>query len=322
MQSELVRKLHVKIVSEQCGIWLNTTSFMNHFYNRRRTMKLIGMDHKVNMVVEAISRRQAALLYGPTGNGKTMIAWEAAKIYSKVADLPIVYLQLYPEMTKNSLIGGETIENGSIVIKEQAILTMGKCGQGAVFIVDECTHTTEPVLLAFNSLIEIPYSTVIGNKIYTLDEKTRFIFCGNSPDHAGNVHLPISFANRLFIVKTELPSKEVLCAIGKEVYNKSISKGSLEAELIEFFADIIIKTHEPSFPISPRNMILCVKATESFLKTGYKKITKNGPPRNIDAICKKSEIDPNALKEVILSSMMSHVITKSQGPEKVKALLW
>ena len=285
-------------------------------------MKLIGMDHKVHMVVEAILRRQAVLLYGPTGNGKTMIAWEAAEIYSKMTGLPIVYLQLYPEMTKNSLIGGETIENGSIVIKEQAILTMGGAGHGAIFIVDECTHTTEPVLLSFNSLIELPYSTVIGHKIYQLDDKTRFIFCGNSPDHAGNVHLPISFANRLFIVKTELPSKKILCDIGEEADNASMSKRELPADLIKFFADIIIKTHEPSFPISPRNMILCVTATKSLLGMGYKKITKDGPPRKINDICKAGEIDPNALKEVILSSMMSHVITKSQGPEKVTALLW
>jgi len=285
-------------------------------------MKLIGMDHKVSMVVEAMLRRQAALLYGPTGNGKTMIAWAAAGIYSKMADIPVVYLQLYPEMTKNSLIGGETIEDGSIVIKEQAILTMGGAGHGAIFIVDECTHTTEPVLLAFNSLIEMPYSTVIGNSICELDEKTRFIFCGNAPDHAGNVHLPISFANRLFIIKTELPSKEILCDIGKEADNESESKRELPANLIRFFADIIIKTHEPSFPISPRNMILCVKATKSLLKKGYKKVTKDRPPQKIDAICKSHEMDPNALKEVIASSMMSHVITKSQGPEKVAALLW
>lgn len=285
-------------------------------------MRLIGMDHKVNIVLEAALRRQPVLLYGPTGNGKTMIAWEAAKECSNRMGVPVVYLQLYPEMTKNSLIGGETIENGSIIIKEQAILTMGGIGHGAIFIVDECTHTTEPVLLSFNSLIEVPYSTVIGHKICELDEKARFIFCGNSPDHVGNIHLPISFANRLFIVKTELPDKKVLCAIGKEADDESTPKGKLPKELIEFFADIIIKTHEPSFPISPRNMVLCVKAAKSLLKTGYKKVAKGGPPQKVNAICKESEMDSNALKEVILSSMMSHIITKSQGPEKVAALLW
>ena len=286
-------------------------------------MKLIGMDHKVRAVVEAMSRQQATLLYGPTGNGKTMIAWGAAEKYSAEKGIPIVYLQLYPEMTKNSLIGGETIENGTIKVKEQAILTMGGVGHGAIFIVDECTHTTEPVLLAFNSLIEAPYSTVIGHKIHKLDEKTRFIFCGNSPDHAGNIHLPISFANRLFIVKTELPDKEVLCAIGKEIDSEFLPKARIPEKFIEFFTDIIIKTHEPSFPISPRNMILCVKAVKSLLGTGYEKVAKKeSPPPAIDNICKENNINSSMLKEAILSSMMAHVITKSQGPEKVAALLW
>ena len=285
-------------------------------------MKLIGMKVKVAMVLATVTRNQPALLYGPTGNGKTMIAWEAAKAYSKKAKIPVVYLQLYPEMTKNSLIGGETIKDGTIMVEEQVIMKMGGVGKGAIFIVDECTHTTEPVLLSFNSLIEEPYSTVIGDKVCQLDKKTRFIFCGNTPDHAGNIHLPISFANRVFIVKTELPDKKVLCAIGEEVNNGSDKKGKLSDKLIEFFADIILKTHEPSFPISPRNMVICVKAVKSLLGTGYKKVTIKGPPEEIDVACKESKINVNILKEVILSSMMSHVITKSQGPEKVAALLW
>lgn len=289
-------------------------------------MKLIGMDHKVNMVLSTIERRQPALLYGPTGNGKTMIAWEAAEAYAKSTDIPIVYLQLYPEMTKNSLIGGETIKDGSIVVEEQALLKMGGTGKGgAMFIVDECTHTTEPVLLSFNSLIEEPYSTVIGDKVCKLDQKSRFIFCGNTPDHAGNIHLPISFANRVFIIPTDLPDKKILCAIGEEVNKESglpVGKGKLPKALIEFFADIIVKTHEPSFPISPRNMVICVRAAKSIRQSGYKRVTKNVPPKSIADACKEALIDVNLLKEVILSSMMSHVVTKSQGPEKVAALLW
>jgi MoxR-like ATPase len=289
-------------------------------------MKLIGMDHKVDMVLSTVERRQPALLYGPTGNGKTMIAWEAAYAYSQKVGLPVVYLQLYPEMTKNSLIGGETIKEGTIVVEEQAIMKMGGVGKGAIFIVDECTHTTEPVLLSFNSLIESPWSTVIGDKVCELDQKTRFIFCGNTPDHAGNIHLPISFANRVFIVSTDLPDNKTLCAIGEEVNKDKVfaesGKAELPKTLIEFFADLIVKTHEPSFPISPRNMVICVTAAKSLTGTGYEAVTKNGPPKTIADACKKAKINADMLKEVILSSMMAHVITKSQGPEKVAALLW
>ena len=138
-------------------------------------MKLIGMDMEVREALRALLRREAVLLYGPTGNGKTLAAWEIARRLNKKFGVLIVYLQLYPEMTKNSLIGGETIKGGSVIVEEQAILKLG-CGEGAIFIIDECTHTTEPVLLSFNSLIEEPYSTVVGDKIYKLSDKKHFIF--------------------------------------------------------------------------------------------------------------------------------------------------
>jgi midasin (ATPase involved in ribosome maturation) len=277
-------------------------------------MKLIGMDLEVSEALRALRRNAPVMFYGPTGNGKTLAAWEVAKQMEKESGVPIVYLQLYPEMTKNSLIGGETIKAGSIVIEEQALLKMG-CGKGAIFIVDECTHTTEPVILAFNSLIEEPYSTVVGDKIYKLSEKTRFIFCGNFPDHAGNIHLPISFANRLYIIKTGMPSKEILCQIANEANPKA------PANLMTFIADLILTCHEPAFPVAPRNIVTAAQAVPGLFGTGYKKgvkITNKG----VEATCKEHDIDQNLLKRTIMSSLMANVIVTSVGPEKIEALLW
>jgi len=275
-------------------------------------MKLIGMDLEVSEALRALRRNAPVMFYGPTGNGKTLAAWEVAKQIEKESGVPIVYLQLYPEMTKNSLIGGETIKAGSIVIEEQALLKMG-CGKGAIFIVDECTHTTEPVLLAFNSLIEEPYSTVVGDKIYKLSEKTRFIFCGNFPDHAGNIHLPISFANRLYIIKTGMPSKEILCQIANEANPKA------PASLMEFIADLILTCHEPAFPVAPRNIVAAAHAVPDLFGTGYKKGIKI---EGVTATCKEHDIDQNLLKRAIMSSLMANVIVTSVGPEKIEALLW
>jgi len=276
-------------------------------------MKLIGMKAEVNEALRALSRKDPVLFYGPTGNGKTLAAWETAEKLEKDLKVPIIYLQLYPEMTKNSLIGGKTIRNGSVVVEEQAILKMG-C-KGAIFIVDECTHTTEPVLLAFNSLIEEPYSTVVGDKIYKLDEKTRFIFCGNFPDHAGNIHLPISFANRLYTIRTGMPDKSTLVKIGKEASSKA------PAELLDFVADIIVKTHDPSFPVTPRNIVMVSRALPSIFKTGYKK-TNNVTNAKVKKACKDLDISTEELRRTILSSLMANIVTTSQGPEKVAALLW
>lgn len=275
-------------------------------------MKLIGMEKEAEAGLRALQRGQPVLYYGFTGNGKTLLAWDVAEKYAKEMEVKTVYLQLYPEMTKNSLIGGETLHNGSIVIEEQTILTMGQ--KGAIFIVDECTHTTEPVLLAFNSLIEHPYSTVVGDKIYKLHGKTRFIFCGNFPDHAGNIHLPVSFANRVFIIKTGMPDKSALIAIGKE------ANPEIPEEILGFLADIIDKTHDPAFPISPRNMVIASRAIHSIFWTGYKALPGLDGP--LAKACKKYDINLGLLKNTIISSMMGNLICKSQGPDKVKALLW
>jgi len=217
-------------------------------------------------------------------------------------------------MTKNSLIGGETIKNGSVVIEEQAILKLG-CDNGAIFIIDECTHTTEPVLLSFNSLIEEPYSTVVGDKIYNLSNNTRFIFCGNIPDHAGNIHLPISFANRMYTIRTIMPDKKTLCKIGK------MASPKVPENILDFIAEIVGKTHEPSFPVSPRNVSIAARAVPDLFGTGYKN-SKGVTDKRVKSDCKKYDISTDDLKRTILSSMMANIVVASQGPEKVAALLW
>ena len=277
-------------------------------------MKLIGMKTETNEALLALRRSEPVMFYGPTGNGKTLAAWKVAEEFKKDMNIPIIYLQLYPEMTKNSLIGGETIKNGSVVIEEQAILKLG-CGNGAIFIVDECTHTTEPVLLSFNSLIEEPYSTVVGDKVYNLSKNTRFIFCGNLPDHAGNIHLPISFANRLYVIRTGMPDRKTLSSIGKEACKNAPDK------ILDFIAEIVEKTHEPTFPVSPRNVAAAARALPSIFKTGYKE-NKNITDERISQACKEYDICTNVLKRVILSSMMANIVVASQGPEKIAALLW
>jgi MoxR-like ATPase len=278
-------------------------------------MDVVGMEREYQLAKAALSKKQPVLLYGFTGNGKTLLAWKlASEVKQANPNTPIIYLQLYPEMTKNSLIGGETIKNGSIVVEEQALLKFGTKPEGAIFIVDECTHTTEPVLLSFNSLIEDPFSTVVGDKIYKLSENTRFIFCGNLPDHAGNINLPISFANRLFIVKTEMPSKENLCKIGK------MANTETPDELLDFVAKIILETYEAAFPISPRNIVTFSKTLDAIYKTGYK--ANKTLPKTIERACKQNDINLDLLKQIIMSSLMAYVSVKTQGPDKVKAMLW
>jgi len=286
----------------------------------RLNRKLVGMDDFVNRILLALSIRHPVLLYGPTGTGKTMISWEVAQRYVQALKddhgitLPIIYLQLYPEMTKNSLIGGETLRDGTIVVEKQIVTARGADDTGALFLVDECTHTTEPVLLSFNSLIEEPYSTVIGRDEIVMHKNTRFIFSGNHPDHAGNIPLPISFANRLHIEDVQMPAEEVLVEIGKSINDQ------VPDEIIKFIVDIISKTNDPTFPVSPRNVIMCCKAVWAIRGTGWK--NEGTIPNNLKKELKKLKMCPTTFKFTIMSCMMGHVKVKSTGPDKVAALLW
>lgn len=277
-------------------------------------IELVGKEVEVEEARLALMNRQPVMLYGPTGDGKTLTARVVAEQVSEELDVPVVYFQLYPEMTKNSLIGGETIKDGSVVVEEQSIIRFGQ--EGAIFIIDECTHTTESVLLAFNSLIEEPFSTVVGNKVYKLSDKTRFIFCANLPDHAGNIHLPISFANRLHIIRTETPTEENLIDIGKAAC------ADTPENLLRFFAEIIVKTHEPSFPISPRNIVMLSRSIPNIFETGYEDIDNPGIPAHVKTSCENHNINLDRLKRLANALLMANVVIPSQGPDKIKALLW
>jgi hypothetical protein len=280
-----------------------------------RSIQLVGMEVELEAGLLAMKQRLPICFYGFTGNGKTLLAWEAAKKYVDSLDkeIPIVYMQLYPEMTKNSIIGGETLKDGTIVIAEQSILKFGK--KGTVFIIDECTHTTEPVLLAFNSLIEEPYSTVVGDNIYTMHGDTRFIFCGNLPDHVGNIHLPVSFANRLFIILTGLTDNDKLVRIGEAVCKDAPIK------ILEFAAEVIRKCHEPAFPLSPRNIVTLARVLPSLFNTGFTG-KASIPQASVKTACKEKNINEFLLRRAIMSSLMAHWVCKSTGPDKVEAMLW
>ena len=281
--------------------------------------KLYGLDGHMNRAMMALSSNEPVLLYGPSGSGKTIMAEQLAEKYKKTCknNIPIIQLQLYPEMTKGTLIGGETLRDGNIVIEPQIISTKGK--EGAVFVIDECTHTTEPVLLAFNSLIEDPYITVIGDKEYKMDKETRFIFCGNYHDHTGNIPLPTSFANRLYIVDVGFPPTEEYIKISN-YYSK------IDPVFIEFLVYIVESTRTDDFPLSPRNIIKCSKAIKSIEKTGFRDIDQNvrltSRVKSLMSVLEKEDINPNVFKEVILSTLQAHIKSRSNGPDKVKALLW
>ena len=284
---------------------------------------LFGLNDQTNRATMALTGGEPVLLYGPAGSGKTIMAQKVANAYKETIkensglDIPIVYLQLYPEMTKGTLIGGETLIDGSIVVKPQIVTTAGAAG--AIFIIDECTHTTEPVLLSFNSLIEEPNSTVIGKEVFRMSQFTRFLFAGNHPDHTGNIELPTSFANRLYIEEVGYPEEAHFISIATHYTG-------IDKNIAKFIAEIITKARDESLPISPRNMLAASRAVLRLEKTGYKKpsgtLRLTASTNNILTVLKKKDIHPEFFKEVLLSTLGAKIKTHSTVPDKIQALLW
>lgn len=278
---------------------------------------LFGLDEELKRVRLAVIGGEPVLLYGPAGSGKTILGQQIAEEYSVAHKVPVVYLQLYPEMTKGTLIGGETLKDGTIVVEPQVVTKMGE--KGAIFLVDECTHTTEPVLLAFNSLIEEPNSTVIGDTVFKMSPKTRFIFCGNYPDHTGNIALPTSFANRLYIEDINHPDAENYMKI-------AMHYTAVNQKLAEWVAKMIERVRDDSLPISPRNMLACSRALLRIEGTGYKDLSKDirttAELKGLLKIFKAKDICPETFKETILSTLSGRVKTHTTVPDKIRALLW
>ena len=286
-------------------------------------VKPVGLDQKIEEATKALELNKPVCLYGPTGTGKTIAAWEIAQAISKELGNKVIYIQMYPEVTKNVLIGGETIKNGNIVVDTGPIIKLGGSDTkgGATFIVDEVTHATEPALLGFNSLIESPFQTVVGAKVHIMHDKTRFLFAGNTPDHAGNVALPASFANRLYIVDFPSPEEAHLQAILDGTVG--VPPGDALRPLQNFVLSIAVKSRSAFFAVSPRNIINCIEMLKQYTNTGFEQTSNlDNVPNEIVNAMKGAKINPALVRATILATMLGNVVTKNDGPDKVKALLW
>lgn len=286
-------------------------------------IKPIGLHNQTAAAHRALEANKPVLMYGPAGTGKTISAWEVGQHIAGELGNKVTYMQLYPEVTKNVIIGGDTIKNGNIVTDIGPVLRLGgnKTDNGTVFIIDECTHATEPALLGFNSLIEPPYQTVVGSEVHFLHPNTRFIFAGNPPSHEGNIMLPQSFANRLYIIDFPVPADEELLEIVTEV--NGISKGHFLMPLIEYIIEIASKVRSADFSVSPRNLINCATMLEKAVATGSPNAKKlEHVEGSIVNVMKKHRMDDNVVRNTILSTMLGNVETNNQGPDKVKAMLW
>ena len=202
---------------------------------------------------------------GPSGSGKTHLAMSIAKRYSRKMKVPAYYVQLSPDMTKTSLILGLRLVNGSLVPVKG--LLANAMEEGAAVVVDEATHTTQEVLLMFNSVMDRTSVTSIGDEIVYAADSFRLIFCANSSMYSGNVRLPQSFAQRLVSFNFDYPSLEDEIAIALRIAQDEFSRElSVPDSLVRYVTSFIRDQRNPMFPLSARNVaiatILCAIAKE------------------------------------------------------------
>jgi hypothetical protein len=167
-------------------------------------------------------------------------------------NVPAYYVQLSPEQTKTSLILGLRLKNGSL---EAVNGVVAECmEQGGIIVIDEATHSTQEMLLMFNSILDRTSVTSIGDKTVVSKSTFRIIFCANDSKYSGNVKLPQSFAQRLVGMYCDYSSFEDEVAIVNQMledeYDDQIT---VPQPVIKYIVSLMRELRSDDYPLSVRN---------------------------------------------------------------------
>ncbi|MEB3816328.1 MAG: AAA family ATPase, partial [Desulfurococcales archaeon] len=104
---------------------------------------LIG-DDTINYIKSLLDLKGAVLLYGPPGMGKTALA----ECIARDMNAEIVYVTGHQWLTRHTIIGGYTIEGGSVKWKDGIVLMHSNSNNRVVIILDEINRAEPEVALA------------------------------------------------------------------------------------------------------------------------------------------------------------------------------
>lgn len=190
---------------------------------------------------------------GPSGSGKTQIGMSVSTSYAEKVGVDAYYIQLSPDQTKTSVIGGHRLKGGEL---KSVVGTFGMAmKEGGIIFVDEVRHATQSLMLMFNSALDRMSVTSVGDRNVIAEPTFRVIFAANKGFYAANSLLPQSFANRLSAYDFDYPSfideVKIATAIAEDEF-----KGNMDVptSVVDYLVRFARESRTELFPLSARNI--------------------------------------------------------------------
>lgn len=216
-------------------------------------------------------------LVGPTGTAKSLIMMKVLDWYSKKYDVPAYYLQMSPDVSRTTLVGGYRLINGSLVPVKGVI--MRAMESGGIVGLDEFTHASPEDQASVNSAISGAIRVVsIGEIEARAKPSTRFILAHNPVTYGANFPMPLALRRRLYVVEVGFPPREEEIQIARYLCKKRGFRPP--SSLTKFLVSVAREVRTDDAPICAAN----VAAALQILSIEYES--------------KKSEVKPDQFRDV------------------------
>lgn len=196
-------------------------------------------------------------LVGDSGTGKTATMRALLVAYAKKHGVPAYYVQLSAEDTKTSMLMGLRLVNGTLMAVDGLLAQAAQ--EDAIVGVDEITHSTLQMLLMFNAIDGNSSVISIGDKSISAS-KLKIIYGSNLSNHAGNIKVPQSFANRVLAYPFDYPSPDDEAKIIESLTRKKLLEFAgtktqipIPASIYKYIARYISENRTHEYPLSSRN---------------------------------------------------------------------
>jgi len=208
-------------------------------------------------------------LVGPTGVAKTLIMMRALDWYSRTYGVPAYYLQMSPDVSRTTLVGGYRLVNGSLVPVKGVI--MRAMESGGIVGLDEFTHASPEDQASVNSALSGAIRVVsIGELEVKAKPTTRFILAHNPVTYGANFPMPLALRRRLYVIEVGFPPLEEEVKIARYLCKR---RGySPPRSVVQFLCSVAAEARTDEAPICAAN----VAAALQVLMVEYERVEKVG----------------------------------------------